>query len=251
MFTWDSKKGRLVANSTKPSLDFGRVNVSSVASVQPALNKNQRSKLKEANKQFINAMSIDYTPTKFAQWTTKETHSSDNSMILISNDDDAVRRLYCLDEIALNSYGVNRPQADLDWAKRTTNSDRKSLNGHIDNLYMKSTGTMFPHVENDGSVHMYQIVNIYQKEGKQGSETFKQLPVGKMGYDMGITTYSNPNFNIAGDTSTNLYFDENVDADVRWSGDQNVLHWEHVGAPQINSTIAYPQLPTTPWGNNN
>lgn len=239
---WDNDKNKFVSSPinslTKPS----SISISEVPSMLPATTEDDKNRLKQANMNFINELSIDYSPAKFAKWTNRSTDTKDSTMILISHDDDAVNRLYSIDEVALNSYGVNRPDSDLQWSRETTNSARKALNKKSDKLYIKSTGAMFPHVEKDGSVHLYQIVNVYTYSGNENNKTFNKVNVGKMAYDMGITSYNNPNFGIAGDTSTNLYFDENKDADTRWTGDQNVLHWEHVGAPQINSTIAYPQI---------
>lgn len=243
-FVWDDSKGRFVHNNNT-GINLGNYSVSST-SFLPALNRKQRANLHDANLRFIDAMSIDYTPAKFAKWLNRPTASNDSNMSSISNDDDAINRMYSLDEVSLSSSGVDRPSEDLKWAKNNTDASRKILEKNKGDLYIKGVGKAFPHVKNDGSVHMYQIVNVYSSKGTASKQSFNQMEkVGKMAFDMGITTYDNPNHGIGGNMSTNLYFDENKDADVRWSGDQSVLHWEHVGSPQIDATIAYPQLPST------
>ena len=209
--------------------------------------KQYNNALQTANKNFLNEIALDYSPAKFAKWTNRSTLSGDDTMILIKNDDDALNRIYSVDEVALNTAGVDRPE-DLPYAQQRTNSIRSIIGkkGH----YAKSTGKYISKLENDGSVHTYQFVKIYSSaaSGKGTSapavkNTGELKDVGIVLWDMGITTYDNPNFGINGNTSTNLYFDDAKDADTRWSGDMNVLHWEHIGAPQIESTIAYPQLP--------
>lgn len=248
MFQLNPSTGKLEPNTDFSRINVGDYSVTSVSPFYPALKKTERQALSNANRQFTNYLSMDYTPAKFAQWTHKSTVSGDNSMINISNDADAISRIYSIDEIALRSAGVNRPAADLNWGVDQTNGIRKAAQKNGSSLYMKSTGRMVPHLANDGSVHMYQLIDIYKSSGSGTKQKFTKMDnIGTVGYDMGITTYSNPNFGINGDMSNNLYFDENTDADVRWSGDQNVLHWEHVGAPQMDATIAYPQLPLAPW----
>lgn len=243
-FVWDDNKGKFVHNNDT-GINLGNYSVSST-SFLPALNRKQRVNLHDANLKFIDAMSVDYTPAKFAKWLNRPTASNDSNMSSISNDDDAINRLYSLDEVSLRSSGVDRPSEDLKWASNNTDASRKILEKNKNNLYIKGAGKAFTHVKNDGSVHMYQIVNVYSSKGTASKQSFNQMEkVGKMAFDMGITTYDNPNHGIGGNMSTNLYFDENKDADIRWSGDQSVLHWEHVGSPKIDATIAYPQLPST------
>lgn len=199
--------------------------------------------LNKANKAFINDISLDYSPAKFAQWTNRSTATGDNTMVNISNDQDAINRIYSVDEVALTSAGVDRPE-DLGWAGGRTDSIRKDISKNQNGLYMKSTGKYVSRLANDGSVHTYQLVKIYTNNKSTASKPiFNENKAGIVMYDMGITTYNNPNFGINNNTDTNLYFDENIDADTRWSGDMNVLKWERIGTPNIESTIAYPQLP--------
>ena len=197
--------------------------------------------LNKANKSFIDDISLDYSPVKFAKWTNRSTASGDNTMINISNDQDAINRIYSVDEVALTSAGVDRPE-DLEWAGKRTDSIRKDIS-KSGKLYMKSTGRYVSRLANDGSVHTYQLVKVYTTSGTtSGKQTFNENKAGIVMYDMGITTYNNPNFGINNNTDTNLYFDENIDADTRWSGDMNVLRWERIGEPNMESTAAYPQL---------
>lgn len=200
--------------------------------------KKYKEALIDANKKFLEDLSLDYSPAKFAQWTNRSTDSKDNTMINISNDDDALGRIYSVDEVALNSAGIDRPE-DMSWAGDRTDAIRKKLTKK-QNLYMKSTGRFVSRLANDGSVHTYQFVRLYSANNGQ---KFDKVDDNIVLYDMGITTYRNPNFGKNNNTDTNLYFDENVDADVRWTGDMNVLKWERIGTPNIESTIAYPQLP--------
>lgn len=204
--------------------------------------KSYNQALNRANKGFLDDISLDYSPAKFAKWSNRSTMTGDDTMINISNDTDAINRIYSVDEVALSSAGVDRPE-DLGWAGDKTDSIRKSLNKGSDQLYMKSTGKYVSRLANDGSVHTYQFIKVYNVSGTMSKKVVSENKVGIVMYDMGITTYNNPNFGINSNTDTNLYFDDNIDADTRWSGDMNVLNWEHIGSPNIESTIAYPQIP--------
>lgn len=244
-FVYDPQKNKMVSNPNAYTASFDLANYTSngTISMLPAVTKEQKEKLKVANRNFIDRLSVDYSPAAFAKWTNKSTKTGDNLMILISNDDDAKNRLYSIDEIALRSAGVNRPVEDFEWAKTTTDSSRKSVE-KAKNVYMKSTGKITTSLGTDGAIHIYQIVNIYEgASAKPNGAVQKMKSIGQMAYDMGIKTYDNPNFGIGDNVSTNLYLDETNDAHTRWTGDQSVLHWEHVKTPEINSTIAYPVLP--------
>lgn len=210
--------GKVELNTPRNYFDISNYSTVNTGTVPPATTKQQINKLKDANRGFIDELSMDYTPAKFAKWTNKSTLSTDNSMINIQNDVDAVNRMVSVDEIALSSAGVNRPIEDYNWAKKQTDSIRKKVSKG-DKLYMKSTGKVVTSVAADGSVHMYQLVKIYKDKSNTMTKHDIQEEIGVVGYDMGIDTYSNPNFGVNNNTHTNLFFDENKDADVRWSGD--------------------------------
>lgn len=234
--------GKVELNTPRNYFDISNYSTVNTSTVPPATTKQQINKLKDANRGFIDELSMDYTPAKFAKWTNKSTLSTDNSMVNIQNDVDAVNRMVSVDEIALSSAGVNRPIEDYNWAKKQTDSIRKKVSKG-DKLYMKSTGKVVTSVAADGSVHMYQLVKIYKDKSNTTTKHDIQEEIGVVGYDMGIDTYSNPNFGVNNNTHTNLFFDENKDADVRWSGDQSVLHWENINPSGISSNAAYPTLP--------
>lgn len=241
---YNPKTGKLQASKNKIKFDIRDVNVN-YNPYPPAVTKSQLNNLKTANRKFINELSVDYTPKKFAVWTNKPTSSIDDTMVNISNDEDAINRIVSVDEVALSSAGVPRPIEDLQKSRAITDGIRKKLKKRDNNIYMKSVGKMTTPVSSDGSVHTYQLIKVYDLKGNSKNHHHEELDdsIGIVLYDMGIDTYSNPNFGINNNTHVNLYFDENKDADVRWSGDQSVLHWEHVGNPNIESTIAYPELP--------
>lgn len=249
LFTWNARTGKFESNI--PTVQIGAgvdITTKLGGEYKPATSSEQLEALKKADRAFIDDLSTDYTPAKFAQWTNKSTITGDNSMVNITRDYDALSRIYSLDEVALDSYGTGRPIADLNWAKDITNSTRKMLELRTKNtngkeLCIKSIGKQVTKLAKDGSVHQYQLCKVYERTPK--GNKYEELNKGELvAYDMGVDTYANPNFGINNNTDVNLYFDEGKDADTRWTGDQNVLHWEHVAAPAINSTIAYPQLPT-------
>lgn len=249
LFNWNAETGKFEPN-VPGAVRIGAgldITTNLGGEYKPATTKDQIEALKTANRAFLNDLSTSYTPAKFAQWTNKSTVIGDSSMINITRDDDAINRIYSLDEIALDSYGTGRPKDDLDWAKTQTNSIRRILGlaGSATDgkeLCIKSIGKQITKVAKDGAVHQYQLCKAYQRTPK--GNKYSDINKGEIvAYDMGVDTYANPNFGINGNTDVNLYFDEAKDADVRWTGDQSVLHWEHVAAPAINSTIAYPQLP--------
>lgn len=249
LFTWNAQTGKFESNI--PTVQIGAgvdITTKLGGEYKPATTSAQLEALKKADKAFIDDLSTDYTPAKFAQWTNKSTITGDNSMVNITRDYDALSRIYSLDEVALDSYGTGRPMEDLNWAKDITNSTRKMLELRTKNssgreLCIKSTGKQVTKLAKDGAVHQYQLCKVYERTPK--GNKYEELNNGELvAYDMGVDTYANPNFGINNNTDVNLYFDEGKDADTRWTGDQNVLHWEHVAAPAINSTIAYPQLPT-------
>lgn len=249
LFNWNKETGKFEPNTPGAIYIGAGVDITTElgGEYKPATTNDQIKALKAANRSFIDDLSTSYTPAKFAQWTNKSTITGDNSMVNITRDQDALDRIYSIDEVALDSYGTGRPKEDLNWAKTLTNSTRKLLGNISKNrdgreLCIKSIGKQVTKVAKDGAVHQYQLCKVYERTPK--GNKYEEVNKGELiAYDMGVDTYSNPNFGINNNTDINLYFDEAKDADTRWTGDQNVLHWEHVTPPAINSTIAYPQLP--------
>lgn len=243
MFTMDL--GINSTNKIRYNDDYGKIrvgNFDSIPTIIPATTNKQKTELKEANEKYINKLSMDYSPRKFAVWTNKSTFSGDSSMINITNDDDAKNRIYSVNEIALSSHGVDRPDYDVQQSVNESDGIRKLLEANTNNIYMKSVGKVTAPLSKDGAMHMYQMVKIYTSDTK-GKKLTENKKIGIVLYDMGIDTYSNPNFGVNNNTDTNLYFDETKDADVRFSGDMNVSELDRIGAPEVKSTISVPQLP--------
>lgn len=240
MFVIDRNTNKISYNNNYGKIRVG--NFSSTPIITSAATNKQKAELREANKTYINKLSIDYSPRKFAVWVNKPVASNDNTMINITNDDDAKNRIYSIDEVALSSYGVNRSEYDVQQSVNQSDGIRKALEGHTNGIYMKSVGKVSAPLSKDGAMHMYQLVKIYTTDVKQKKFT-EDKNVGIVLYDMGIDTYSNPNFGVNNNTDTNLYFDETKDADIRFSGDMNVSKFDRIGAPEVKSTISVPQLP--------
>ena len=239
---YNPKTGKLEMNTPRNYFDINNYSSYNTSVVPPATTKQQITNLEKANRDFVNELSMDYTPAKFAKWTNRSTLSTDATMVNITNDTDAINRIISVDEMALSSAGVDRPIEDYEWSKNKTDSIRKKISNG-EKLYMKSTGKIVTAVAADGAVHMYQLVKIYKDTStKQNTHSLRE-ETEVVGFDMGIDTYSNPNFGINNNTHVNLFFDENKDSDARWSGDQNVLNWEHINPSGISANAAYPALP--------
>lgn len=210
----------------------------SPASMKSIPNYNAAKKeLQKYNQNFINRLSTNYDASKFTEWVHKPVSSGpDKNMIIITNDEDAISRLHTIDELALNSFGINFEDIKGRFENEdgsienitadiiSTKSLRKAAKKQ-DGLRMKSISKVVPILDKDGVTHLYQLVQLFgETPGRSESRTsYNKFNNGQIyAYDMGIVTQRNPNFGLANNISSNLYLDENRDADTRQMGNMKV-----------------------------
>ena len=220
------------------------------ASLKNVSNYKQAKKdLQNANQSFINRLATNYDASKFTEWVHKPVSSgSDKNMIVISNDEDAVNRLHTIDELSMNSFGIefedikqrfkneNGSMENLSSDIISTKSLRKLVKNN-DKLRMKSISKVVPILDKDGVTHLYQLVKLFEENGKASTISYKPTAGGQIyAYDMGIVTQKNPNFGLAGNISSNLYLDENRDADARQVGNIKVNKDLNVSNTKVKSS---------------
>lgn len=205
--------------SLTPGYFTGSIAPASMGSI--ANYKQAKKDLQIANENLMNRLSKNYDQGKFTEWTHKPVSAGiDKNMIVIEHDEDALNRLHSIDELASNSFGVNFETIE----SNLTESLRKAVKKQ-DGLRMKSVSKIVPILDKDGVTHLYQLVQLFvETPGRNQSKTkYSPFNNGKIfAYDMGITTQRNPNFGLANNISSNLYLDENIDADTRQVGNMKV-----------------------------
>ena len=232
-----------------PGTFTGNISPASMLNVQKY--SKAKEDLQKVNQNFINRLATNYDETKFTEWVHKSVSAGpDKNMIVIENDEDAINRLHTIDELCLNSFGINfedikdsfkNEDGSVDQLTSdvvSTKSLRKSAKKQ-DGLRMKSASKIVPILDKDGVTHLYQLVQLFSENpGRNQSKTkYKQFNNGQIyAYDMGITTQKNPNFGLANNISANLYIDENVDADMRQVGNTKVNKEEGISNTTVKAS---------------
>lgn len=222
------------------------------ASTNNKQNKQEWWDLRASNRKLINMLSTQSDPQKFANWTGLEKSNDDSSLMYITGSDYAIDRLYTVDDVAMNSSGIQFAKQNLDKVREETRSLRNALasyNSNAERLGIKSTGKSITMLDSNGVTHVYEVCKVYAEKKGTNKYSQRQYPLGDVIdkehsgivlYDRGVRTMENPNYGINGNGIANLYLDGNGDADVRLRGNVDVGHSLHQGAPKLNLTGAFP-----------
>lgn len=209
--------------------------------------------VRKANSKLLEQMSLGLAPSKFTQGISREQVNITGgklASVLLPED---VNRIYTGDYISLTTSGLSRPK-DVLKAKQINESIRNKLS-NIQNLIATGAGKIVGRVGLDGQWRTFAKINLSQIDtiGSGSSEKLfipndikalkDAIGDNTIYIDLGIDSYSNPNYGINGNYDTNLTIDVNgQNEDTRNIWDANVNKLLRVGAPKAESTIALPQL---------